>query len=269
MVAGPPQESFPVPSSVLALAAGRLVHLVWRNEQGGLTYEVGTGADRCFCKWSPATSKVDQQAERSRLAWASTYSAVPRVLSHGADAAGSWFVTAALPGENGMSGRWKADAAVAVRASGKGLRALHDRLPVEGCPFSWSTEVRVAELRRRAAAGKLHRSNWHPSHRGLELHQVLARLADPPPIDKLVVCHGDACAPNTLIDDEGHCSGHVDLGALGVADRWADLAIATWSVQWNYGPGWEGALLQAYGVAPDAERSRYYRLLWDLGRDVG
>jgi kanamycin kinase len=95
---------------------------------------------------------------------------------------------------------------------------------------------------------------------------VLARLADPPPIDLLVVCHGDACAPNTLIDDEGNCSGHVDLGALGVADRWADLAIATWSVNWNYGPGWEGALLNAYGVAPDPERSRYYRLLWDIGR---
>jgi len=52
---------------------------------------------------------------------------------------------------------------------------------------------------------------------------------------------------------------------LGVADRWADLAIATWSTTWNYGPGWETPLLDAYGVAPDPERSRYYRLLWDLG----
>jgi kanamycin kinase len=51
--------------------------------------------------------------------------------------------------------------------------------------------------------------------------------------------HGDACAPNTLISHDGHCSGHVDFGALGTADRWADLAIATWSTIWNYGPGWE------------------------------
>ncbi len=269
MVAGRPQETFPVPPAVLSLAAGRLVHLVWRNEHGGLTYEVGTGQDRCFCKWSPSTSPVDPQAERVRLAWAWNFTAVPRVLDHGADATGSWFVTAALPGENAMSGHWKSDPALAVRACGAGLRAFHDRLPVASCPFSGSVEVRLAALRRRAAAGKLHRANWHPSHRGLEHHQVLARLADPPPIDRLVVCHGDATTPNTLIDDEGHCSGHVDLGALGVADRWSDLAIATWSVQWNHGPGWEGALLNAYGVAPDPERSRYYRLLWDLGRDVG
>ena len=38
---------------------------------------------------------------------------------------------------------------------------------------------------------------------------------------------------------DGRCSGQVDLGELGVADRWADLAVATWSTTWNYGPGWE------------------------------
>jgi len=79
-----------------------------------------------------------------------------------------------------------------------------------------------------------------------------------------VVCHGDACAPNTLLTVDGHWSGHVDLGLLGTADRWADLAVATWSTEWNYGPGWEQLLLDTYGIAPDPERARYYRLLWDL-----
>ena len=71
--------------------------------------------------------------------------------------------------------------------------------------------------------------------------------------------------PHTLIADSGRWSGHVDLGDLGVADRRADLAIATWSAGWNYGPGWERLLLDAYGIKPDAERIRYYRLLWELG----
>ena len=80
----------------------------------------------------------------------------------------------------------------------------------------------------------------------------------------LVVCHGDACAPNTLIGADGRWSAHVDFDCLGVADRWADLAVATWSTEWNYGPGWEGELLAAYGIGPDSERTAYYRLLWDL-----
>ena len=90
-------------------------------------------------------------------------------------------------------------------------------------------------------------------------------LASAPLIDKLVVCHGDACAPNTLLSEDGRLAGHVDLGALGVADRWADLAVASWSTSWNYAPGWSDELLEAYGVAPDPTRLAYYRLLWDLG----
>ena len=50
-------------------------------------------------------------------------------------------------------------------------------------------------------------------------------------------------------------------GDLGLADQWADLGIATWNATLNYGPGWEDLLLDAYGVAPDAARTRYYRLL--------
>ncbi len=264
MVAGPPRESLPVPRRVLALAAGRLVHLVWRNDLGGLTYEIGSGTDRVFCKWTAGDSRLATEAERVRLIWAGRFGFVPEVVSHGADAAGSWLVTRALPGENAVSGRWKSDGARTVKALGAGLRAFHDRLPVDSCPFSSAPQVLLAELRKQAALGKVQRSTWHPSHRDLEVHQAFARIADMPPIDKLVVCHGDATGPNTLLDDEGKCSGLVDLGGLGVADRWADLAIAAWSAQWNYGPGFEGALLDAYGVSPDPERARYYRLLWDL-----
>lgn len=120
---------------------------------------------------------------------------------------------------------------------------------MERCPFSWSVADRLADAGKRRTADD----------------GTLRRLPDPPAIDRLVVCHGDSCSPNTLIDDDGRCCGHVDLGELGVADRWADLAIATWSTNWNYGPGWEEALLEANGVDPDPERTAYYRLLWELG----
>lgn len=68
-----------------------------------------------------------------------------------------------------------------------------------------------------------------------------------------------------LLDHAGQPTGYVDLGSLGVADRWADLAVATCSTEWNYGPDWTDTLLTAYGVGADTERMRYYRLLWDLG----
>jgi kanamycin kinase len=265
MSAGVPSGRVPVPASVEALAGGGPLRPVWRNELGGLTFEIGTGADRRFVKWAPAGSALELDREAARLAWAAAFTPVPALVDMGADEAGSWIVTAALRGDSAVSARWKANPATAVRAIGSGLRALHEALPLGGCPFSWSLEDRLADIRLRAAAGRLEPATWHPDHRGLRLENALDLLATAPPIDKLVVCHGDACAPNTLLGHDGRWSAHVDLGALGTADRWADLAVATWSTIWNYGPGWEDALLDAYGIDPDAHRLRYYRLLWDLG----
>jgi kanamycin kinase len=258
------QRSAALPAAVRELAMSRRICLAWENEDA-LTFEVGNGPDRWFVKWAPAGSPLDLAAEAARMTWALAYTPVPRVLGLGADGEGSWLVTAALPGHSAVSPRWLADPRTAVTAIGEGLRAMHDALPVTECPFSWSASDRIAAAQRAAAAGRLDTSDWAPEHLELGIEGAIAQAQNIPPDDKLVVCHGDACAPNTLIADNGRWSGHVDLGDLGVADRWADLAIATWSTGWNYGPGWEQVLLDAYGIKPDAERTRYYRLLWELG----
>ncbi len=171
-----------IPPAVAAVAVGRPIRVVWQNRLGALTFEAGTGPDRQFVKWAPAASGADLRGEAARLRWAAPFTPVPRLIGQGRDESGSWLVTAALPGRDAASARWRARPRVAVQAIGEGLRALHESLPVGSCPFSWS-------------------------------------------------------------------------------DRWADLAIATWNVTLNYGPGWEGLLLDAYGVAPDAARTTYYRLL--------
>jgi kanamycin kinase len=259
-----PGRSAAPPAVVRKLAAAGPVRLVWENEDA-VTFEVGDGPERCFVKWAPAGSPLDLAAEAARMTWAVAYTPVPRVLGQGADGEGSWLVTAALPGQSAVSPRWLADPRTAVIAIGEGLRAMHDALPAADCPFSWMAEERIADADRAAAAGRLDTSDWAPEHLELGIEAVLAQARNIPAAGKLVVCHGDACAPNTLITGDGRWSGHVDLGDLGVADRWADLAIATWSTGWNYGPGWDQLLLDAYGIKSDAQRTRYYRLLWELG----
>ena len=232
----------PVPAVVRQLAAGRRVHAVWRNELGDVTFRVGDGAE--FIKvGGPHCAGFGTEAHRLR--WAARYIPVPQVMDFGhddGDGGGAWLRTRGLPGRSAVHPRWQAAPAVAVRAIGVGLRTLHDSLPVASCPFDWSVASRLPML--------------HPAHR--------AKLEDPPPIDRLVVCHGDACAPNTLIDDAGHYCGHVDFGELGVADRWADLAVATLSLGWNYpGRSWEQEFFRAYGIEPDPVRIDYYRRLWE------
>ncbi len=265
MIAGPPQRAVETPAVVDVLAAGDAVRAVWENQVGGITFEISGHGGRRFVKWAPAAGAVDPQIEAERLAWAAPFTAVPVVLGLGADDTGTWLILGPIEGESAAGERWKAHPEMAVAAVGEGLRALHDALPVEACPFSWSTHDRLAEVHRRASAGRIDPAARHEDHRGLSIDRALDLLDAVPPADRPVVCHGDACAPNTLVASTGRWSGHVDLAALGVADRWADLAIATWSTRWNFGDGWEDFLLDAYGIAPDPERMRYYRLLWDLG----
>ncbi|MEY9212044.1 aminoglycoside 3'-phosphotransferase [Thermobifida halotolerans] len=243
-----PTGPVPLPPSVAAHTDGGAAHPVWRNELGGLTFRVDHPRGRRFVKWVPAASGLDLAAEAERLTWAAAFTPVPRVLGHGVDGSGQWLLTAALDATSAVDPRWTAEAATAVRAVGEGLRALHEALPVADCPFTWSVERRVAAARRRGL---------------LDAERARALVEQAPPVDRLVVCHGDACAPNTLVDDSGRWAGHVDMGALGVADRWADIAVAAWSTEWNYGPGWQEALMDAYGVTPDPARLAYYRTLWD------
>ncbi|MFG1934549.1 phosphotransferase [Mycobacterium sp. NPDC048908] len=222
-----PSEPVAVPEIVSDIAAGRPVSAVWVNELGGVTYEVDDGRE--FVKVYPEPHAHLLAAEVPRLRWARRYTAVPEVLAAGP----GWLHTARLAGRSAVDARWADDPRTAARAIGHGLRRLHDALPVADCPFG--------------------KPSWVPD--------------DAPPADRLVVCHGDACAPNTLLADDGTFSGHVDLGDLGVADRWADLAIGTMSLDWNFptdGPGgFAEVLLDAYGVTPDIERIAYYRLAWD------
>jgi kanamycin kinase len=178
-----------------------------------------------FVKVYPAAEAETLAAEVPRLRWARRHTAVPEVLGSGP----GWLHTARLAGRTAVDPRWTDEPEVAARAIGAGLRHLHDALPVDECPFG--------------------RPSWVPP--------------DGPPPERLVVCHGDACAPNTLMTDDGAFSGHVDLGDLGVADRWADLAIATMSLDWNYADGFADALYDAYGVTVDTERVAYYRRAWD------
>ena len=71
-------------------------------------------------------------------------------------------------------------------------------------------------------------------------------------------------APNTLISSDGAWTGNVDFGDLAVGDRWADLAVASMSLDWNFGDGHQGEFFDAYGIEPDEERITYYRALWHL-----
>lgn len=226
-------EGLVLPPIARALAGRTEPELVWRNDLGGLTFRLG---DR-FLKWNPSSTGIDLDRERVRLGWMSTRHPAPRPVDHGIDGDGQWLLTEALPGVSAVGDQWRARRSEAIRAIAVGLRAIH-AIPIDDFPGAWSPQV------------------WL----GRQPPSIGAR----PPVDNPVLVHGDACAPNTLISQEGLWTGNVDFGDLAVGDRWADLAIASLSLDWNFGEGHQQELFDAYGIEADEARMRYYRALWDL-----
>lgn len=229
--AGPPPAGAPVPAAIAALAEHHPLQLVWQNELGGVTARIDRPAGAVFAKWDPSGSPASLADECERMRWLAAAGdvRVPRVLELRTSAAGDVLVTDAIAAMPIVSAEGLRDPERAAAALGDGLRQLH-ALPTDVCPFpapSWTAGERV---------------------------------------DDPVVCHGDPCAPNTLIA-AGRFAGLVDLGDVGVGDRWADLAIASWSLHWNGLGDAEPAFWAAYGTRPDPRLVQRWRSLWEPPTD--
>ncbi len=205
-------------------------------------------------------------AECDRLRWAAPFLPVAEVVDCGTDQSLDWLLTVAIIGVDATRHALIDQPPRVVAVLAEGLAEFHAVAPVRLCPFDFRVEAALSHVRSRASSGLIDpASDFHPEHRHLSVEAAVAQLELLAPVDEgLVVCHGDYCFPNVMLGEEDTVTGYLDLGELGVADRWWDLAIGSWSVTWNLGPGCEDHFLSSYGVEPDADRIRFYRLLYDL-----
>ncbi|GAA1576822.1 aminoglycoside O-phosphotransferase APH(3')-IIb [Actinomadura kijaniata] len=228
---------------------------VWSSDHegaSGTVRRVTAGGGTFYVKQGPPAA-----AEHPRLRWLGKYLPVPEVVAF----TGGALVLADV-GAPSLEGAAPADIGAVM---GRALRALHT-LPVPDCPF----DGRLATVLERAAAnvrdGAVDPDDFDDDHRDLTPGQVLDRLfTTRPPTEDLVVAHGDYTPSNVLLPASGD-PVLIDVSALGVADRYRDLAIARRDLVEDHGEAaWE-AFWESYGLVPepDADRLDYYRLLDEL-----
>ncbi len=255
-----------IPSRLERSLAGWRRELAWQSAPQALTWRLtGPDGEVRYLKTAPAGAEAPLRAEAARLRWARTSGLpVPAVLATFGQGRAEWLLTTGLAGLNATEAPLRADPQLLVHLLAAGLRLFHD-LPVAACPYRLGPDAALARAGRRVRAGLVLPEDMHPEHASLGPEQALAELRRlrPDRQPDLVVCRGDYCLPNVLLAG-GQLSGFVDLGELAVADRWYDLAVATWSVTWNLGPGWEDLFLAGYGIARDDRALAFYRLLYDL-----
>ncbi len=218
-----------------------------------------------FAKCCAVEGVAELREERDRVEWlVGTELPGATVVDWLSSSDGACLMTAAVPGVAGTD----LPESLHLRAMlslGRTLRELHS---LTDCPFERPLASVIAEaedvVRRGAVNSAFLTDEWRAVEptslldRVTALHPYIEAAAD----DDLVVCHGDACLPNVFFDPSTlEVTGLIDVGRLGIADRYSDLALTTIQLhdEWSADPS---PFLQAYGLlTPDHRRLEFYRLL--------
>jgi kanamycin kinase len=238
--------------------------LAYQGERAATYRLSGSAGEVRFLKVSPTGFHPSVVDESRRLTWAGAFLPVPRLIEAGSDAQVEWLITEGLSGADATLAVARLGKEAVVRALARGLRAFHE-CPAASCPFDFGLDAALALAESRLREGSIDPArDFHPEHAHLSAAEAIRTLERTrPDREGRVVCHGDYCAPNVLIEGEDAVA-FLDLGELGTADPWWDLAVGSWSVGWNFGTELEQLFLSEYGADDDPPRRSFYRLLYDV-----
>lgn len=222
-----------------------------------------------FAKIVPVDEVGALEDERDRIEWLSgTGIPGPRVLDWVATEDGASLLTSAVAGipADGLDPAQLQRSWPAITDT---LRQLHS-IPTDTCPYSRTLDEMMALARATVAEQRVH-PEFLPEHLvDTPPGEILRGLEDELPSRReqerasTVVCHGDFCLPNVLIDpDTLRVTGLIDLGRLGRADPYADIALLLANARetWTDEDSARRADLDfgdRYGIALDPDRRDFY-----------
>ncbi|MET3711533.1 aminoglycoside 3'-phosphotransferase-1 [Sphingomonas trueperi] len=252
-------EPVAVPPGLARLVGGRRWFRDQVGQSGCAVYRLAReGEDDLYLKMAGAETLSDLVDEMARLRWLADYLPVPPLHGFGLEAGTGWMLTGRRPGRTAYQ-LLEEDPAAAPALAGslaRFLLRLH-AIPVERCPFNADHRLRLAAAKDRMEAGLVEEEEFDAARRGKSAGDVWDEMlaAIPPAFDRAVT-HGDFSLDNLLVV-QGEVTGCIDLGRVGIADPWQDLAILWHSLK-EFGEAAAEAMLQAYGIALDPAKLDFH-----------
>jgi streptomycin 3"-kinase len=187
--------------------------------------------NRSYAKITSRARVADLTGERDRLAWLHGRGvACPEIIDWRETEEGACLTMTAIPGVPAadLSG---ADLLKAWPSMAQQLGIMHN-LPVAQCPFERSLSRTFGSAVDVVSRNAVNPDFLPDEDKNKPQQELLARVEqeltlrlDQESAD-MVVCHGDPCMPNFIVDPQSlQCAGVIDLGRLGTADRYADLSL--------------------------------------------
>lgn len=248
--------------------AGELDGYEWhRNtvgESGGAVYRLRSkdGRPDLFLKHGKDAVADDITDEMAKLRWLGRYLPVPACVRFSRTADEAWLLMTAMPGETAyqVMEAHPAQRMAVVSAIARFLRRIH-AIPASACPFTSHHDYRLARARERLDVNLVDEDDFDDARAGWTGEQVWeAAQALLPLAPDQVVTHGDYSLDNILIRD-GEVVGCIDVGRVGIADRYQDLAIA-WNCLEEFGTSLQEEFFKQYDIAqPDRAKLDFHLML--------
>lgn len=255
-----------------ALLPGLPAGMAWigasDGESGDAVFRRSDG--EAFAKVSSGAGAARLDEERQRTEWLAPFGiGSAAVLDWRVSGEGACLVTRAMPGVP-ASDLAPAELLKAWPSIAERVRALH-AIPAATCPFARGLSAMFGRASDVVARDAVNPDFLDPEFQKVPPSQLLDRLR--PALDErlsqeareLVVCHGDACLPNFLVDPGTlRCTGLIDLGRLGTADRYVDFSLLLGNARESWVAPQQAAaaramLFEVHGIArPDDERLEFY-----------
>ncbi|EJL36748.1 aminoglycoside phosphotransferase [Caulobacter sp. AP07] len=233
------------------------------GESGGEVYRLHghPRARALFLKRGEGAVADEITDEMARLVWLKSYLPAPEVVHFTRAQGEAWLLMTAVPGRTAYQMLRDGAGEAVIDALASFMRRLHG-IPVETCPFNSDHGLRLSLARARIDANLVDSDDFDDEREGWTAEDVWAEIQRlPPQAYDRVVTHGDFSLDNLIIND-GEVAGCIDVGRLGVADRYQDIAIL-WNNLDEFGGRLQTRLLEKYGLEDIDEPKLRFHLLMD------
>lgn len=208
--------------------------------------------------------------------WLSGRIPVPRILAYEVHDEKAYLLMTRMPGKMACDERYMRDPKLLLEIVAEALHLLWG-VDASDCPCDNSLDGKLKAARYRVEKGLVDVEDTEPETFGengfASPGKLLEWLENNRPEEELVFTHGDLSLPNILVQND-RVSGFIDLGRMGIADRWQDIAICYRSLKHNFEGKYNGGfpyegyspemLFEKLGIAVNPDKLNYYILLDEL-----
>lgn len=200
---------------------------------------------------------------------------VPKVICYERDSEYQYILMSKVPGRMSCDEYYLEHPQELLLLLSEAMKMLWS-IDISDCPRNRDIDGELREARYRVENHLVDLDNVEPTTFGeggfKDPEELLEWLENNRPDYEPILSHGDFCLPNIFIED-GRISGFIDLGDMGIGDRWRDIALCYRSLKYNFDGTFGGKvypefspelLFDVLGVSPNPEKLKFYLLLDEL-----